>query len=96
MSNSDETLTVDEAPRRRGTPRGRLLVRVALAALLLLSSLPLGIFWFFVLVVLVLVGLPLTIVWVGLPILALAMLVSIVGANTERWRLGVLLGTRLP
>jgi hypothetical protein len=45
--------------------------------------------------VLVLVGLPLTIVWIGLPILALAMLVSLVGANTERWRLAVLLGTRL-
>jgi signal transduction histidine kinase len=43
----------------------------------------------------VLIGLPLTLVWIGLPILALAMLVSIVGADTERWRLAVLLGTRL-
>src|SRR5215203_4106675 len=59
MSNTEKTRTVNEAPRRRRTPRGRLLVRVAL------------------------------------PILALAMLVSLVGANTERWRLAVLLGTRL-
>src|SRR5215217_3981219 len=95
MSNTEKTRTVNEAPRRRRTPRGRLLVRVALATLFLLTSIPLGIFWFFVLVVLVLVGLPLTIVWIGLPILALAMLVSLVGANTERWRLAVLLGTRL-
>src|SRR5215216_1881288 len=95
MSNTEKTRTVNEAPRRRRTPRGRLLLRVALATLFLLTSIPLGIFWFFVLVVLVLVGLPLTIVWIGLPILALAMLVSLVGANTERWRLAVLLGTRL-
>ena len=95
MSHAEETRAIDEASSRRETPRGRLLVRVALSTLFLLSSLPLGIFWFLVLVVLVLIGLPLTLVWVGLPILALAMLVSIVGADTERWRLAVLLGTRL-
>lgn len=95
MSHAEETRAIDEASSRRKTPRGRLLVRVALSTLFLLSSLPLGIFWFLVLVVLVLIGLPLTLVWVGLPILALAMLVSIVGADTERWRLAVLLGTRL-
>jgi signal transduction histidine kinase len=96
MSHAEETRAIDEASSRRETPRGRLLVRVALSTLFLLSSLPLGIFWFLVLVVLVLIGLPLTLVWIGLPILALAMLVSIVGADTERWRLAVLLGTRLP
>ena len=96
MSHAEETRAIDEVSSRRETPRGRLLVRVALSTLFLLSSLPLGIFWFLVLVVLVLIGLPLTLVWIGLPILALAMLVSIVGADTERWRLAVLLGTRLP
>jgi signal transduction histidine kinase len=95
MSHAEETRAIDEASSRREVPRGRLLVRVALSTLFLLSSLPLGIFWFLVLVVLVLIGLPLTLVWVGLPILALAVLVSIVGADTERWRLAVLLGTRL-
>jgi signal transduction histidine kinase len=95
MSHAEETRATDEASSRRETPRGRLLVRVALSTLFLLSSLPLGIFWFLILVVLVLIGLPLTLVWVGLPILALAMFVSIVGADTERWRLAVLLGTRL-
>jgi hypothetical protein len=95
MSYTEETRAVDEASIRKEMPRGRLPVRVALETLFLLSSLPLGIFWFLVLVVLLLVGLPLTIVWVGLPILGLAMLMSIVGANTERWRLAVLLGTRL-
>ena len=95
MSYTEETQVAVEDLSRRDTPRGRLPVRVALATLFLLSSLPLGIFWVVVLVVLVLVGLPLTIVWVGLPILALAIVVCILGANTERWRLAVLLGTRL-
>jgi signal transduction histidine kinase len=95
MSYTEETRAVDEASIRRETLRGRLPVRVALATLFLLSSFPLGIFWFLILVLLVLVGLPLTMVWVGLPILAFAMLMSMVGANSERWRLAVLLGTRL-
>jgi len=93
VSYTEETRAVDEGFSQKGTPRGRLLVRVALATLFLLSSFPLGIFWFIVLVALLLVGLPLTIMWVGLPILALAMLVCIVGADTERRR--PLLGTHL-
>jgi signal transduction histidine kinase len=95
MSYTEDTRAVEEVSSRRGTSRVRLLIRVALATVFLLSSLPLGIFWFLLLVVLVLVGLPLTIVWVGLPILAFAMLVCILGANTERWRLAVLLDTWL-
>jgi signal transduction histidine kinase len=95
MNYTEETQVAGEDPSRKEKPRRRLLVRVALATLFLLSSFPLGCFWFIVLVVLVLFGLPLTIVWVGLPILALAMLVCILGANTERWRLAVLLDTRL-
>jgi signal transduction histidine kinase len=95
MSYTEETRAVEEVSSRIGTSRVRLLIRVALATVFLLSSLPLGIFWFLVLVALVLIGLPLTIVWVGLPILAFAMLLCILGANTERWRLAVLLDTRL-
>jgi hypothetical protein len=49
-----------------------------LATLFLLSSFPLGLFWSVVLVTLLLVGLALTIVWVGLPILALAFAIMIV------------------
>ena len=64
--------------------------------LFLLSSFPLGLFWFVVLVMLLLVGLALTIVWVGLPILAFALPVCVLGAGTERWRLAALLGTRVP
>ena len=66
-----------------------------LSALFLLSSFPLGLLWSVVLVGLLLIGLPLTIIWVGLPILAFAMMVCVVGASTERWRLAVLLGTSL-
>jgi signal transduction histidine kinase len=66
-----------------------------LSALFLLSSFPLGLFWFVVLAVLLLAGVPLTIMWVGLPILALAMLVCVLGTGVERWRLAALLGTRL-
>jgi signal transduction histidine kinase len=66
-----------------------------LSALFLLSSLPFGLFWFIVLAGLLLMGLPLTIVWVGLPVLALAMLACVYGVRIERWRLGTLLGARL-
>jgi len=52
--------------------------------------------WFVVLAALLLVGLPLTIVWVGLPALALAMLACVYGVRVERWRLRALLGARLP
>jgi hypothetical protein len=95
MSYTEETQTMGGRSARRSTPHRWLFVRIALATVFLLSSLPLGIFWFIVLVVLLLVGLPLTIVGVGLPILALAMLVCILGADTERRRLAALLGTRL-
>ena len=79
-----------------GTPRRRPIVQAALSALFLLSSLPLGLLWFAVLAVLLSVGLPLTIVWVGLPVLALAALACVYGVRVERWRLAALLGTRLP
>ena len=95
MSSNEETRALAEGFNRSETPHGHLLGRIALATLFLLSSFPLGIFWFVVVGVLFLVGLPLTIVWVGLPILVLAMLACILGADTERRRLDALLGTRL-
>ena len=96
MNHTEETRSADEGFCRGGTLRGRLPVRVLLSTLFLLSSFPLGLFWFVVLAVLLMAGLPLTIVWVGLPVLALAMLVCILGTGVERWRLAALLGTRLP
>ena len=94
MNHAEETLATDGGLGREDKPR--LLVRALLSTLFLLSSFPLGLFWFVVLVLLLLAGLPLTIVWVGLPILALAILACDLGAGVERWRLRSLLGTRLP
>ena len=100
MNHAEDTRAEDEGFGRGATPLGRLLgrllTRALLSTLFLFSSLPLGLFWFVVLVVLVLVGLPLTIVWVGLPVLALAMVVCVVGTRVERWRLSALLGAHLP
>ena len=66
MNYTEETRAADEASVRKEMPRGRLPVRVALATLFLLSSLPLGLFWFLVLVVLLL-GRPATDDRVGRP-----------------------------
>ena len=96
MNHSEETRAADGGFGREGTPRGRPLVRALLSTLFLLTSFPLGLFWFVVLAVMLLAGLPLKIVWVGLPVLAFAMLVCVLGAAVERWRLAALLGTRLP
>lgn len=92
MSHTEETQAAGERFAGRLAP---LPARFASATLFLLSSFPLGIFWFVVLTGLLSVGLALTIVWVGLPILASAMLVCTLGAVIERWRLAALLGTRL-
>jgi signal transduction histidine kinase len=94
MSYTEET--AGELFAGRLAPQKRLFARFASATLFLLSSLPLGIFWFVVLTGLLSAGIALTIVWVGLPILALAMLACTLGAVIERWRLAALLGTRLP
>jgi signal transduction histidine kinase len=96
MDYMQETRATDESLGRGASPRGRLLARALLSSLFLLSSFPLGLLWFVVLAVLLLAGLALTIVWVGLPVLALAALVCILGTGVERWRLATLLGTRLP
>ena len=95
MNHAEETRTADEGFGREGAPHGRLLVRVLLSTLFLLSSFPLGLFWSVLLAVLLLAGFPLTIVWVGLPVLALAMLACVYGVRVERWRLRALLGARL-
>ena len=96
MNHAEDTRAEDKGFGRGATPLGRLLTRALLSTLFLLSSLPLGLLYFVVLLALVLVGLPLTIVWVGLPVLALAMVACVVGTGVERWRLGALLGARLP
>ena len=100
MNHAEETRAADEGSGREGSPRGaipgRPLVRALLWTLFLLTSLPLGLLWFVVLAVSLLVGLPLTIVWVGLHVLAFAALVCVLGAGVERWRLGALLDTRFP
>ena len=95
MDYAEKNRAADEGRHREGTLRGRLPVRLLLSTLFLLSSFPLGLFWSVALAALLLVGLPLTIVWVGLPVLALAMLACVYGVRVERWRLAALLGARL-
>jgi len=95
VNNTEETQATGGVLARGASPGGRLLSRAVLPTLFLLSSFPLGLLWFVVLAALLLVGLPLTIVWVGLPVLALAMLACVYGVRVERWRLRALLGTRL-
>ena len=96
MDYTEETRAEDERPGRGASPRGRILARASLSTLFLLSSFPLGLLWFVVLSVLLLTGLALTIVWIGLPILAFAVLACVLGTGVERWRLAALLGTSLP
>ena len=75
---------------------GLSIFRFASATLFLLSSFPLGVFWFVVLVTLIFAGVPLTIVWIGLPILAFTMQLCISGARVERWRLAKFLDVHVP
>ena len=96
MNYTEETQAAGERFAGRLAPYNRLFARFAGATLFLLSSFPLGAFWFVVLTGLLSAGIALTIVWVGLPILVLAMLACSLGAFIERWRLGALLGARLP
>jgi signal transduction histidine kinase len=96
MNDTEETRATGGVLGHGTSLGGRLLSRAVLPTLFLLSSFPLGLLWFVVLAALLLVGLPLTIVWVGLPALALAMLVCVYGVRVERWRLRALLDTRLP
>lgn len=69
---------------------------VARALAYLLLSFPAGIAAFVVLLTLTVAGIATAIVWVGLPILAAAVLVTRGGANLERARTYALLGTYVP
>jgi signal transduction histidine kinase len=66
------------------------------AALYLVASLAVGVFWFVVLVTGISVGMSLVIVWVGLPILAGTMVAWRGGAWLERRWVGLTLGARIP
>lgn len=61
----------------------------------LLATFPVGIFWFVALVTLISAGLPLIIVWIGLPILWFAFVLSRNGAQLERRFVEWGLGTRI-
>ena len=76
----------------------RLLVSAKpwLALGFLLLGFPIGVFWFVVLVTLIALGLGLAITWVGIPILATAMVLWIVGARLERWRIARFFGEVIP
>lgn len=62
----------------------------------LLLSFPLGLTWFVLLVTLFAVGVGTAIVWVGVPILAFALLLTRGIGRTERGRANAMLGTALP
>jgi len=90
---------VDSSPERnRGTSAvsSPLSTKLKSVASFLLLSFPIGIFWFLVLGTLILLGIALSIIWVGLPILALALTLVTRGAQSERRRLGRSLGIAVP
>ena len=62
----------------------------------LLLSFPIGLFWFVALVTLIAVGASLSLVWIGLPILAATMLLWVGGARAERARLRLFFGEAIP
>src|SRR5699024_7984743 len=63
------------------------------ALVYLLSNLPLGVFWFTLLLTLIITGASTAIIWVGIPISALAILLWRAGAQFERRRSRALLRT---
>jgi signal transduction histidine kinase len=96
-------MSVEQAPGGGGggAPVLRALMapidpRTWTAALYLVASLAVGVFWFVVLVTGISVGLSLVIIWVGLPILGLTMLAWRGGAWLERRWVGLTLGARIP
>lgn len=62
----------------------------------LLTTLPLGIFWFAFTVAVFAVGVPTLLFWVGLPIALFGMIMWRGGARLERARVGALLGRFVP
>lgn len=81
---SSSSVEHDRTPPRPG---------LAGAAAYLLMNLPLGIISFVTLVTLICVGVPTTIIWVGVPIAALAVLLARGSARLERARVYALLDT---
>jgi signal transduction histidine kinase len=65
------------------------------SALFLLSSFPIGLFWFVVLVVLVTLTGVLLITFLGATLLAVTILICGTGARVERWRVAKFLGTSI-
>lgn len=65
------------------------------AAAFLVVSYPLGILWLCLIVCLVALSICTMIIWVGVPLFALAMLVWMAAARLERWRLAVCFGARV-
>ena len=65
------------------------------AALFMLSSFVLGIFWFVLLVALIGTGITMAVTLVGIPILVMAMFVWVAAAKLERRRIGALLGEHI-
>ena len=77
-------------------PLGMLVSpRTWVAAIFLVLSFAVGLFWFVALVTLVSTGAALAITLVGLPILALTLILWTYGARAERWRVRVMLGTEI-
>src|SRR5699024_3703507 len=65
------------------------------ALVYLLSNLPLGLFWFTLLLTLIIASVSTAIIWVGIPLGALAILLWRAGAQFARRRSGALLRTRV-
>src|SRR5215211_5875875 len=66
------------------------------AAFFCVLSFALGLFWFVVLITLLAGGASLVIVWIGIPILAVTMLLWIGGARLERRRMAFFFGEIIP
>ena len=71
-------------------------VRAGRDFLYVAGGLPLGIAWFTFLVTALSVGLSLAIVTIGIPVLAVTLLIWRWGANTERERAALVLGAPIP
>lgn len=99
MSAAAVTEANARGERRRGGPR--LLRRMFsaepwVAAAFMILSFALGLFWFVLLVTLISTGGGTLITLIGLPILAVTMVIWIAGARSERWRVRVFFGTTIP
>ena len=95
--------TVAESSVREGSRRdgSRFLRRMFstepwVAAAFMILSFVLGLFWFCLLVPLIATGLGTVVTLLGLPILALSLVVWIAGARAERWRVKTFFGTEIP